>query len=143
MLRQLLFPDAVPAEQIVLDAARGLLEPLVKTMPEVVEATMQAIQAGQTPLKAGEALAKALHAREKMTMDEERNKQAAIVEKIADLESKLNLQAREITQLKASLEREEKETMRKDKLIGDYQETIESQNRLLAEQHKKLSSLFR
>ena len=142
MLRKLPFLNIVPGEQIVLSTAKTLLEPLKKTMPEVVEITMTALQGGKAPTEAAQALAQAISAREKTIMEEQRNQETANQKNFADFETKLDLQAREIDQLKTSLVRKEKEELLKDKLIDEYQSTIESQNRLLAEQHKKLSSLF-
>jgi len=142
MLRKLPFLNIVPGEQIVLSTAKTLLEPLKKTMPEVVEITMTALQGGKAPAEAAQALTQAISAREKTIMEEQRNQETANQKNFADFETKLDLQAREIDQLKTSLVRKEKEELRKDKLIDEYQSTIESQNRLLAEQHKKLSSLF-
>jgi len=142
MLRKLPFLNIVPGEQIVLSTATILLEPLKKTMPEVVEITMTALQGGKAPAEAAQALTQAISAREKTIMEEQRNQETANQKNFADFETKLDLQAREIDQLKTSLVRKEKEELRKDKLIDEYQSTIESQNRLLAEQHKKLSSLF-
>jgi len=142
MLRKLPFLNIVPGEQIVLSTAKILLEPLKKTMPEVVEITMTALQGGKAPAEAAQALTQAISAREKTIMEEQRNQETANQKNFADFETKLDLQAREIDQLKTSLVRKEKEELLKDKLIDEYQSTIESQNRLLAEQHKKLSSLF-
>jgi len=142
MLRKLPFLNIVPGEQIVLSTATILLEPLKKTMPEVVEITMTALQGGKAPAEAAQALTQAISAREKTIMEEQRNQETANQKNFADFETKLDLQAREIDQLKTSLVRKEKEELLKDKLIDEYQSTIESQNRLLAEQHKKLSSLF-
>ena len=142
MLRKLPFLNIVPGEQIVLSTATILLEPLKKTMPEVVEITMTALQGGKAPAEAAQALTQAISAREKTIMEEQRNQEIANQKNFADFETKLDLQAREIDQLKTSLVRKEKEELLKDKLIDEYQSTIESQNRLLAEQHKKLSSLF-
>ena len=142
MLRKLPFLNIVPGEQIVLSTATILLEPLKKTMPEVVEITMTALQGGKAPAEAAQALTQAISAREKTIMEEQRNQETANQKNFADFETKLDLQAREIDQLKTSLARKEKEELLKDKLIDEYQSTIESQNRLLAEQHKKLSSLF-
>jgi len=142
MLRKLPFLNIVPGEQIVLSTAKTLLEPLKKTMPEVVEITMTALQGGKAPAEAAQALTQAISAREKTIMEEQRNQETANQKNFADFETKLDLQAREIDQLKTSLVRKEKEELLKDKLIDEYQSTIESQNRLLAEQHKKLSSLF-
>ena len=143
MLRKLLFLNIVPGEQIVLSTAKTLLEPLKKTMPDAVEIIMTALQGGKAPAEAAQALAQAVSAREKTIMEEQRNQETANQKNFANLETRLLQLSSEIDQLRTSLAREEKETLRKDKLIDDYQATIESQNRLLAEQHKKLSSLFR
>jgi chromosome segregation ATPase len=140
MLQKLFFPHIVPGEQIVLSTVQTLLEPLRKSMPEVVEITLLALRGGRAPAEAAQALAKALSAHEK-TIAEER--EAAARKNSAELETKLEQLSREMDRLKKDMAKQEKEGFHKDNLIQEYQLTIENQNRLLAEQHKKLSLLFR
>jgi septal ring factor EnvC (AmiA/AmiB activator) len=127
---------------IVQQAAICLFEPLRTYLPEVATSAFQALDAGRAPKMAGQVLVASLRAyidtieakhveMEKHTykrIQELENERREHIEKESDYQKKVKDLEDEIQLLK--------------KQTSTLQETIKSQNRILAEQHKKLISYY-
>ena len=131
-----------PEYVIVQQAAICFLEPLRSYLPEVATSAFQALDAGREPEKAGQVLVASLRAfidtteakhveMEKHTykrIRELENERREYIEKELDYQKKVKYLGEEIQLL--------------EKQTSTLQETIKSQNRILAAQHKKIISYY-
>ena len=131
-----------PEYVIVQQAAICLLEPLRSYLPEVATSAFQALDAGRTPEKSGQVLVASLRAFIDTTEAKHVEMKKHTYKRLQELEN----ESREHKEKEIAYQRKvkdlEEEIQLLEKQTSTLQETIKSQNRILAAQHKKIISYY-
>jgi hypothetical protein len=136
-----MFRKVIPYEVVADEIIQKLLSPLDSSFPDMVKTTVQALNGGRTPERAGQALLEALKDQVEKVRAVESEKQIALLRTIRELEQKVQQYQQERKLKQIDIEKSNKIINENQKIIFEQQTTISTQNRLLVEQHEQIVNL--
>jgi hypothetical protein len=130
-------------DNMIVQTASQLLEPFRADYPEAVQSTITAIQSGQPIERGGRILADAIQAAlhtAKQEWETEKRSTQEVIEQIKDAE---NRKERSLVMLRIESNKLMDELESRQEQIHELQETITSQNKLLARLHRRHQAIVR
>ncbi len=137
-----MFQKTIPYENVVSEAVRNLLEPLQSLFPETIPAVYQALNDGRSPNKAGAALQACLKAWTETVKAQAAQDRLPLHDEIRELKNSIYERDRQSSEIQRKMNELVKEGEAQKLIITGLQKTIENQNSIIAEQHKRLISLL-
>lgn len=128
--------------ELILNTASQMLEPFRQAYPKAIEEALTIIRSGQPVEGAGRVMLETIQTLLAQSKQEGIEKQAALQKTIDELTDSNQDHALEIVKLRSDLGAIQKELKFMADETKGYKQTIATQNKLLARQHRKLQKLL-